>query len=86
MTYKCSLSHPKLERENENHETVFLLQIYAKNRKISFTFIKCRNFYVFLIKAICCGKCVVAFVIILMKKKQIRILKFGEHRGGGNYE
>lgn len=64
MMHKCSLSHPKLamagvsrggpkEDENENHGTIFFITNLCKTEKFASGFIKCRNFYVFLINAIC---------------------------------
>lgn len=67
MMHKCSLSHLKTRR-NENQENQENTKNYYKfMQKPSFNFIKCRNFYVFLINVRFCGNNVVAFVIILMK-------------------
>lgn len=52
MMHKCSLSHPKLERKTKSWNSFFFITNLCKNRRISFSFIKCRNFYVFLINAI----------------------------------
>ena len=51
MMHKCSLSHPKLEAKRKSWKIFFYYKFMQKPRKISFNFIKCRNFYVFLINA-----------------------------------
>lgn len=49
MMHKCSLSHPKLEK-TKSWKHFFYYKFMQKPN--SFVFIKCRNFYVFLINAI----------------------------------
>ena len=72
--HKCSVSHPQIGKRKRKEKIMeqfyFLLQIYAK---ISFIFIKCRNFYVFLINAICCGiNCVVTFASSFNEKTNLQ--------------
>ena len=60
------------ERKKSWNGFIFYYKFMQKP-KISFIFIKCRNFYVFLINAICCGiNCVVTFASSFNEKTNLQ--------------